>query len=42
MSLAWDLTFPLPMFQVLLMVKEHDGRRREGWSHACQTRRQGI
>src|SRR5262249_59175854 len=30
--------FPLHTFQVLLMAKEDDGRRREGWSHACQTR----
>src|SRR6266571_3491201 len=34
-------SFPRHIFPVLLMAEEHDGRRREGWSYACQTRRQG-
>jgi hypothetical protein len=42
MSLAWEHTLALHMFQVLRMAEEHDGRRRSGWSQACQTRRQGI
>jgi hypothetical protein len=34
-------SFPRHIFQVLRMAEEHGGRRREGWSQACQTRRQG-
>jgi len=33
--------FPHQMFQVLLMAKEEDGRKRGRWSQSCQTRRHG-
>ena len=35
-------SFARQIFQALLMAEEHDGCRREGWSHACPTRWQGI